>query len=105
MAGSRTLFRALTVGCLLSASGWNGSVGLSARATCGSPSPTDLPSDGCPKMREPHDSCSPRLSAAARMPSLPHLLPESEMRVRGLRFSDRHIVLMPQRRNGGRWGL
>ena len=42
--------------CLLSASGWNGSVGLSARATCGSPSPTDLPSDGCPKMREPHDS-------------------------------------------------
>jgi hypothetical protein len=51
-----TLVRAWTAECLLDASGWNGPVGLSARAACGCASPTDLLSDGCPIMRERPDS-------------------------------------------------
>src|SRR5665213_256943 len=51
-----TLYRGWTVACLLGASGWNGSFGLSVRAACGCDSPTDPPSDGCPIIRERHDS-------------------------------------------------
>ena len=52
----RTHCRASPTGCLLSTSVGMVPVGLSARATCGPPSPPDPPSDGCPPIREPYDS-------------------------------------------------